>query len=187
MAPGSSRPWHRVWPAHLAHSLHYPSVPAWWLLERNVVRFGDRVALRELDHASGLERRALTYAELWRAVQGTARGLGAHGVTAGSRIGFDGSILPDDTETSPPLDLAPNLRGNPPFLGFLTSTTKGLPGVRTLLSLSSLPSQVNVILSLPLNRPSFFRTKSSTLGFCSKPVFRSPCQPGRNFPSAARR
>jgi long-chain acyl-CoA synthetase len=46
------------------------------------------VALRELDHATGLAGRALTYAELWRAVRGTARGLRDRGVTAGRRVGF---------------------------------------------------------------------------------------------------
>jgi long-chain acyl-CoA synthetase len=86
--PDVSRPWHRFWPAHLPHGLSYPAVPAWWLLERNVSRFGDRMAVRELDHATLTEGRALTYAELGRAVRGAARGLAACGVTPGSRVGL---------------------------------------------------------------------------------------------------
>jgi hypothetical protein len=47
---------------------------------------------------------------------------------AGSLKGFDGSTLPDDTDTWPPLSLEPNLLGTLLLLGFFTSTTKGLPG-----------------------------------------------------------
>ncbi|HET7876411.1 MAG TPA: long-chain fatty acid--CoA ligase [Methylomirabilota bacterium] len=82
----SPRPWHGVWPAHLPRSLEYPRVPAWWLLERNVARFGARIALRELDHETLVERRAVTYEGLFRAVRGVARGLRAAGVTPGSRV-----------------------------------------------------------------------------------------------------
>ncbi len=84
----ASRPWHGVWPAHLPRSLDYPRVPAWWLLERNVARFGARVALRELDHETLMERRVLTYEALYRAVRGAAAGLRQAGVTAGTRVGF---------------------------------------------------------------------------------------------------
>jgi long-chain acyl-CoA synthetase len=84
----SDRPWHGAWPAHLPHSLDYPRVPAWWLLERNLPRFADRVALRELDHETLTERRTLTYEALWRAVRGAASGLRAVGVGPGVRVGF---------------------------------------------------------------------------------------------------
>ncbi|MGH7279823.1 MAG: hypothetical protein ACREJG_14205, partial [Candidatus Rokuibacteriota bacterium] len=60
-ASGATRPWHGVWPAHLPHSLDYPRVPAWGLLERNLPRFADRIAIRELDHETLAERRTLTY------------------------------------------------------------------------------------------------------------------------------
>jgi acyl-CoA synthetase (AMP-forming)/AMP-acid ligase II len=84
----SDRPWHGAWPAHLPRSLDYPRVPAWWLLERNLPRFADRVALRELDHETLTERRTLTYEALWRAVRGAAAGLRAVGVGPGVRVGF---------------------------------------------------------------------------------------------------
>lgn len=81
------RPWHGVWPAHVPRTLDVPAVPAWWLLERNLPRFADRVALRELDPETLAERRVLTYEALFRAVRGAAAGLQAQGFGAGSRIG----------------------------------------------------------------------------------------------------
>jgi long-chain acyl-CoA synthetase len=86
------RPWHGVWPAHVPRTIAYPDAPAWWLLERNVARFGGRVALRELNHASLAERRALTYEELWRGVRGVAAGLRARGVAPGARVAL---VLPN--------------------------------------------------------------------------------------------
>jgi long-chain acyl-CoA synthetase len=83
-----SRPWHGVWPTHVPHTLDYPRVPAWWLLERNLPRFADRVAIRELDHETLAERRTLTYDALWRAVRGAAAGLRTAGVRGGHRVGF---------------------------------------------------------------------------------------------------
>ena len=82
------RPWHAAWPAHLPRSLDYPRVPAWWLLERSVTRFGDRVAIRELGHETPTEGRRLTYAELFRAARGAATGLARRGVGPGSRVAF---------------------------------------------------------------------------------------------------
>jgi long-chain acyl-CoA synthetase len=86
------RPWHRLWPAHVPHSLDYPDVPAWWLLERSIARFGQRVALRELDHATLAPGRTLTYATLFRAVRGVAAGLRARGVAPGGRVAL---VLPN--------------------------------------------------------------------------------------------
>src|SRR5262249_28048104 len=63
--PAHSRPWHAAWPAHVPRSFDYPRVPAWWLLEQNVPRFGGRRAVVELDHETLVERRALTYEALW--------------------------------------------------------------------------------------------------------------------------
>jgi long-chain acyl-CoA synthetase len=83
-----ARPWHRVWPAHVGHTLSYPRVPAWWLLERNVARFSGRTALRELDAGTLAEGRSLTYEALWRAVRGVATGLAARGVAGGARVGL---------------------------------------------------------------------------------------------------
>ncbi len=86
--PAPARPWDAVWPAHVPRSLAYPDEPAWWLLERNVDRFADRVAIRELDPATLAERRALAYGALGRAVKGTAAGLADRGVEVGTRVGF---------------------------------------------------------------------------------------------------
>ena len=91
----TDRPWHRAWPAHVPRSIDYPSVPAWWLLERNVPRFADRVAIRDLDHDTLAERRSLTYEALLRAVRGAARGLRDAGVGAGMRVGV---CLPNSAE-----------------------------------------------------------------------------------------
>jgi long-chain acyl-CoA synthetase len=84
----ATRPWHSAWPTHLGHSLEYPAVPAWWLLERNLPRFAQRVAIRELDHTTLAEGRTLTYEALWAAVRGAATGLRALGVAPGVRVGF---------------------------------------------------------------------------------------------------
>ncbi|MBI4636995.1 MAG: long-chain fatty acid--CoA ligase [Candidatus Rokubacteria bacterium] len=93
--PFRPRPWHRFWPAHVPTSLAYPAAPAWWLLERSVARFGNRVAVRELDPATLAEGRTLTYRALFRAAQGVATGLRERGVSAGTRVGFS---LPNSSE-----------------------------------------------------------------------------------------
>ena len=84
----ATRPWHGAWPAHLPPSLEYPAVPAWWLLERNLPRFAERAAVRELDHDTLAEGRTLTYEALWTAVRGAASGLRSRGVEPGVRVGF---------------------------------------------------------------------------------------------------
>jgi long-chain acyl-CoA synthetase len=89
------KPWHGVWPAHVPHSLAYPDAPAWSLLERQVARFGARVAVREVDHDTLAEGRVLTYAELWRAVGGVAAGLRALGVAPGARVAL---VLPNSAD-----------------------------------------------------------------------------------------
>jgi long-chain acyl-CoA synthetase len=70
------------------HRLDYPDVPAWWLLEQNLPRCADRVAVLELHHETGSVGRVLTYAQLWRAVRGAARGLQEHSVAPGMHVGF---------------------------------------------------------------------------------------------------
>ncbi|MBI4607719.1 MAG: long-chain fatty acid--CoA ligase [Candidatus Rokubacteria bacterium] len=80
------RPWHRAWPRHLPFSLDYPDVPAWWILERNLERFADRVALRTLDHETGSELGALTYAGLWSSATAVAAGFARLGVGKGDRV-----------------------------------------------------------------------------------------------------
>jgi long-chain acyl-CoA synthetase len=84
----AARPWHGAWPAHLPRSLDYPDAPAWWLLERALPRFADRVAIRELDHDTLGEGSVLTYEALLRAVRGAATGLAGLGVGVGTRVGF---------------------------------------------------------------------------------------------------
>ena len=63
-------------------------MPAWWLLERSLARFADRVALRELDPETLAEGRTLTYGGLWRAARGVAAGLRGAGVGPGARVGY---------------------------------------------------------------------------------------------------
>jgi long-chain acyl-CoA synthetase len=86
MAP--ARPWHAVWPEHIPTLFAYPSAPAWWLLERNLPRFGGRVAVRELDFQTLAERRVLTYEALFRAARGVARGFQVRGIGPGLRVAF---------------------------------------------------------------------------------------------------
>jgi long-chain acyl-CoA synthetase len=89
-----SRPWHGAWPPHLGPTLEYPAVPAWWLLERNLPRFGARVAVREVDHETLAERATLTYAELFDRARAGARGLQQCGVQPGARVGL---VLPNSS------------------------------------------------------------------------------------------
>jgi long-chain acyl-CoA synthetase len=91
----TDRPWHRCWPAHVPRSIAYPAAPAWWLLERNLPRFADRVAIRDLDHETLAERRSLTYGALLRAVRGAAGGLRERGVGPKVRVAF---CLPNGAE-----------------------------------------------------------------------------------------
>src|SRR5262245_46161159 len=95
IAPAHSRPWHAAWPAHVPRSFDYPRVPAWWLLEQNVPRFGERRAVIELDHDTLVERRALTYEALWRGVRGMAAGLKSQGAGRRSHVGL---CLPNSTD-----------------------------------------------------------------------------------------
>jgi len=81
-----SRPWFGAWPAHLPHSLHYPSLPAWWVLERNLDRYADRVAIRSLDHETLRERESITYAQLVGRARALAVGLQRLGVRRGERV-----------------------------------------------------------------------------------------------------
>src|SRR5438128_2441338 len=93
MSSVGARAWHAAWPSHLSRSLDYPDVPAWALLERNLPEFATRVAIREVDHETLREGRALTYEELFRAARGVATGLRSAGIGAdidgvGTRVGL---------------------------------------------------------------------------------------------------
>jgi long-chain acyl-CoA synthetase len=89
------RAWHRVWPSHIGRSLAYPDVPAWWLVERHVARFGGHVAVCEVDHDTLGEVRVLTYDALFRAARGAATGLREAGAGPGARLAF---VLPNSAE-----------------------------------------------------------------------------------------
>jgi long-chain acyl-CoA synthetase len=80
------RPWHVAWPPHVPRSLAYPEVPAWWLLERNLPRYADRVALRQLDHTTGEAGAEVTYGALARQAAALGAGLRARGIGRGDRV-----------------------------------------------------------------------------------------------------
>jgi long-chain acyl-CoA synthetase len=81
-----SRPWFRAWPSHVPPTLDYPSTPAWWILERNLERYPDRIAVRYLDHDTLVEREAVTYAELAARARALAAGLQRYGIGRGARV-----------------------------------------------------------------------------------------------------
>jgi long-chain acyl-CoA synthetase len=85
-AADQSRPWFRAWPSHLPHSRDYPLAPAWWILERNLERYPNRIAVRYLDHATLGERESVTYAELASRAKALATGLQRLGVDRGARV-----------------------------------------------------------------------------------------------------
>jgi long-chain acyl-CoA synthetase len=90
-----SRPWFSAWPSHLAHALNYPLAPAWWILERNLDEHPERVAIRQLDHDTLVEREAVTYAELASRARALAAGLQRLGVGPGARVAL---CLPNSTQ-----------------------------------------------------------------------------------------
>lgn len=81
-----SRPWFKVWPPHLPHALDYPLAPAWWILERNLDRHPERIAIRYLDHDTLAERETLTYAALATRARALAVGLQHLGIGRGARV-----------------------------------------------------------------------------------------------------
>src|SRR5262245_63853419 len=81
-----SRPWFNAWPSHLPHTLDYPLTPAWWILERNLDRHPERVAIRYLDQDTLVEREAVTYAELAARARALAAGLQRLGIGCGARV-----------------------------------------------------------------------------------------------------
>jgi long-chain acyl-CoA synthetase len=92
---GQSRPWFGAWPDHLPRALDYPAVPSWWLLERNLERYPDRVALRYLDQDTAAEVTSLTYAELMCRARALAAGLRRLGIGRGARVAV---CLPNSPE-----------------------------------------------------------------------------------------
>lgn len=90
-----SHPWRRAWPSHLPFSLDYPDVPVWWVLDKNLDRFGDRVAVRFLDHESLCERQTVIYSCLISQTQSLAAGLQRLRIQKGDRVAI---YLPNSPE-----------------------------------------------------------------------------------------
>jgi len=86
------RPWFKVWPNDLPKTLRYPSVPAWWILERNLERFSHRTAVIFVNYENLTEIERLTYGELWQKANALAAGLHELGVKKGDRIA---TLLPN--------------------------------------------------------------------------------------------
>jgi long-chain acyl-CoA synthetase len=85
-ATDQSRPWFRSWPPHLPHTRDYPLAPAWWILERNLDRHPNRIAVRSLDHETLVERESVTYAELAARARALAMGLQRLGIDRGAKV-----------------------------------------------------------------------------------------------------
>jgi long-chain acyl-CoA synthetase len=81
-----SRSWFNAWPSHLPYALDYPLVPAWWILERNLDRHPERVAVRYLDSDTLVERETMSYAELVLRSRALAAGLQRLGIGRGARV-----------------------------------------------------------------------------------------------------
>ncbi len=86
------RPWFKVWPSYLPKHLSYPSVPAWWILERNLDHLSQKVAVLFLNHEDLKEIERLTYGELWQQATSLSAGLRELGVKKGDRIA---TLLPN--------------------------------------------------------------------------------------------
>jgi long-chain acyl-CoA synthetase len=86
LSDASSRPWFKVWPSHLPRALDYPLAPAWWILERNLDRYPERIAIRYLDHETLAERETLTYARLATRARALAVSLQRLGIGRGARV-----------------------------------------------------------------------------------------------------
>ena len=82
----SPRSWFKVWPSHLPHALDYPLAPAWWILERSLDKYPERIAIRYLDHDTLAERETLTYAALASRARALAVGLQRLGIGPGARV-----------------------------------------------------------------------------------------------------
>jgi long-chain acyl-CoA synthetase len=60
--------------------------PAWWILERNLDKHPERVAIRYLDHDTLVEREAVTYAQLAARARALAAGLQRLGIGRGAKV-----------------------------------------------------------------------------------------------------
>lgn len=80
------RPWFKSWPTHLAKGIVFPDKPAWWILERNIKRFGDRDAIIFVNHENQNEFARLTYRQLWHKANSLAANLRELGIEKGDRV-----------------------------------------------------------------------------------------------------
>jgi len=81
----AERPWLAHYPEIVPHTLDYPEVPAWGLLDRTASRHGDRIACHYY-------RQKVTYSELAAEACRTASMLVRYGVKPGDRVGI---LLPN--------------------------------------------------------------------------------------------
>ena len=81
----ATRPWLSHYPSVVPHTLDYPELPAWGLLDRTASRHGDRIACHYY-------RQKLTYRELAADARRTASMLIRYGLKPGDRVGI---LLPN--------------------------------------------------------------------------------------------
>jgi long-chain acyl-CoA synthetase len=81
----AARPWLSRYPAIVPHTLEYPELPAWGLLDRTATRHGERIACQYY-------RQTLTYGELAADARRTASMLIRYGLKPGDRVGV---LLPN--------------------------------------------------------------------------------------------
>ena len=81
----TQRPWLNRYPQIVPHTLEYPELPAWGLLERTASRHPGRIACHYY-------RQQLTYAELAAEARRTASMLVRYGIKPGDRVGI---LLPN--------------------------------------------------------------------------------------------
>ena len=89
------RPWHKSWPGHIPHSLDYPNVPVWWMLERNIEKYGDKDAIIFLNYKDMTEIDRLTYSELYNDVVALSVSLRELGINKGDKVA---TVLPNSPE-----------------------------------------------------------------------------------------
>ena len=87
-ALGHERRWLAHYPACVPHTLKYPAIPAFGLLEHSAAEFPDRAACVHLDHRT-------TYRQLRESARRTAHRLVQFGVKPGDRVGI---LLPNVPE-----------------------------------------------------------------------------------------
>ncbi|MBN2570154.1 MAG: long-chain fatty acid--CoA ligase [Deltaproteobacteria bacterium] len=89
------RPWYKCWPSHIPHSLDYPNVPVWWMLERNIEKYGDKDAVIFMDYKDMKEIDRLTYSKLYNNVVALSVSLRELGINKGDKVA---TVLPNSPE-----------------------------------------------------------------------------------------